>query len=104
MTSSDVIALYEHIAGLSSQMLSAARANDWASLSALEQECAEHSRAVESNPLPPLDGADRMRKIALITQILATDRQITEITEPWMAKLAAMSQRAPAASQELAAH
>ena len=104
MTSSDVIALYEHIAGLSSQMLAAARASDWASLSALEQECAEQSRAVESNPLPPLTGTDRMRKIALITQILATDRQITEITEPWMARLAEISQRAPATSQELAAH
>jgi hypothetical protein len=80
-------------------MLEAARAKDWGRLSALEEQCAQQTRLVEAGPVPPLTGADRLRKVSLLTQILATDRAITEITEYWMSQLTMISQgkaKAPA--------
>lgn len=92
MTPDDVLAVYERMAGLSAQMLDAARARDWTTLSALETQCAQIARGVEAGTVPPLSGASRLRKIALLNQILAADRAITEITEPWMAQLANAAQ------------
>jgi flagellar protein FliT len=86
MTSNEVLSMYENIAGLTSQMSAAAQAGEWSKLSKLEGQCAQQSRAVETG-VPALEGAPRMRKIDLLKQIMANDRAIREVTEPWMAQL-----------------
>jgi flagellar protein FliT len=86
MTSNEVLSMYENIAGLTSKMAVAANAGDWNGLARLESECASQARAVETG-VPALEGAPRMRKIDLLKQIMANDRAIREVTEPWMAQL-----------------
>lgn len=83
MTSNDVVSMYEQLAGLSAQMCLAAQAGDWTSLAALERQCASHQQAVQSG-VPPLTGEARSRKIALLKQIMANDRAIRDVTEPWI--------------------
>jgi len=87
MTSTEVLAMYENIAGLSTQMVQAARSSDWDGLSKLEGQCAAEARGVAAGPVPALSGAPRMRKIDLLKQIMANDRAIRDVTEPWMTQL-----------------
>ena len=86
MTSNEVLSMYENIAGLTSKMAVAANAGDWNSLVRLESECAQQARATETG-VPALEGAPRMRKIDLLKQIMANDRAVRDITEPWMGQL-----------------
>ena len=83
MTSNDVVTMYEQLAGLTAKMSAAAQAGDWTSLAALEKQCAQHSLAVQGG-VPALSGEARSRKIALLKQIMANDRAIRDVTEPWM--------------------
>lgn len=102
MTSADVISTYEYIARLTSEMVIAARTSNWDALTHLEDECAYQSSLIEQSPTPALTGASRVRKFDLLKQILANDRAIREITEPWMAQMDSMmhvSPKHPAASQ-----
>jgi flagellar protein FliT len=87
MTSAELISMYERIAKLTSEMVIAARTRNWDALSQLEDECADQSRLVEESPVPALTGEPRLRKVELLKQILANDRAIREITEPWMAQM-----------------
>ncbi|MES2347795.1 MAG: flagellar protein FliT [Pseudomonadota bacterium] len=89
MTASEVLSMYENIAGLSNQMVAAARIGDWDGLSGLEGQCASESRAVATG-VPALSGAPRLRKIDLLKQILANDREIRDVTDPWMNKVPGM--------------
>jgi flagellar protein FliT len=83
MTSNDVVAMYEKLAGLTAQMSLAARAGDWTTLALLERQCAQHSLAARTG-VPALTGDARSRKVALLKQIMANDRAIRDVTEPWM--------------------
>jgi flagellar protein FliT len=38
----------------------------------------------------PLAGQERVRKVNAIRKMLASDRQIRDLTQPWMAKLSAL--------------
>jgi flagellar protein FliT len=87
MTTTDVLSMYENIAGLTSQMALAARANDWDCLSELEHQCAVEARSMGTGPLPALSGAARLHKLDLLRKILANDREIRSVTEPWMVQL-----------------
>jgi flagellar protein FliT len=82
MTSNEVLSMYENIAGLTAKMAGAAKTGDWNGLAAMEQQCAAQAASVETG-VPDLAGAARLRKIDLIKQILANDRAIRDITEPW---------------------
>ena len=84
--SNQVLSMYENIAGLSNQMVLAARASDWTSLNSLENQCAAESVAALGGAAP-LQGDARARKIALLKQIMANDRAIRDVTEPWMGQL-----------------
>ena len=86
MTSNEVLSMYENLAGLTAKMSLAAQAGDWNTLTSLEKQCASQSAAVGTG-VPALSGAPRMRKIDLLKQIMANDRAIREVTEPWMGKL-----------------
>ncbi|MES2015748.1 MAG: flagellar protein FliT [Pseudomonadota bacterium] len=81
MTSNEVLAMYENIAGLTSRMAGAAQAGDMAGLARMETQCALQAVATVGG-VPALEGAPRMRKIDLLKQIMANDRAIREITEP----------------------
>ncbi|MDQ1817586.1 flagellar protein FliT [Massilia sp. CCM 9210] len=82
MTSNEVLSMYENIAGLTGKMAVAAKAGDWTGLAHLETQCAQQASATKTG-VPALDGAPRMRKIDLLKQIMANDRAVREITEPW---------------------
>jgi flagellar protein FliT len=91
MTSNEVLSMYENIAGLTSQMAMAARSSHWDGLSRLEGQCASAASSIATG-VPALGGTQRMRKIDLLKQILANDREIRTVTEPWMAQLANVMQ------------
>ena len=86
MTSTQVLATYEKIAGLTSQMAVAAQASDWDTLDRMENQCAAASVALMGGAAP-LQGDARQRKIELLKQILANDRAIRDVTEPWQNRL-----------------
>ncbi|MBK4736356.1 flagellar protein FliT [Noviherbaspirillum sp. DKR-6] len=88
MTCDDVISLYENLSLLTRQMLEAARGRNWDRLRELEEACAaEIGRLHDDAPLPPLSGELRARKVRILQRILADDREIRTITEPWMEQL-----------------
>lgn len=92
MNNEQVISLYENVCELTGKMLEAAQVRDWENLAVLESHCASHIRSLkegepEASKLPePL----RARKVKMIHQILRHDREIRDLTSPWMAELAAM--------------
>lgn len=86
MSGEDVIALYESVSALSRQMLMAARSSDWDGLCRLEQDCANRLDSLKAG-CPPLKGEMRLRKVRLLQGILADDREIRIITEPWAAEM-----------------
>lgn len=89
MTSNEVLSMYENIAGLTAKMAVAAQAGDWNGLSSMENQCERQAAAVQTG-VPSLNGAPRMRKIDLLKQIMANDRAIRDVTEPWMEQLASV--------------
>ncbi len=86
MTSTEVLSMYENIAGLTGQMAAAAQLSDWNTLDQLENRCAAEAVAAIGG-VPRLEGAARLRKIDLLKQIMANDRAVRDVTEPWMGRL-----------------
>lgn len=85
------LALLEQMSNYSSEMVDAARANDWDRLSNLERQVAslrdrigvEEALAYPSRPRRMSDD-ERARKVALIRRILDDDKEVRVHTEPWM--------------------
>jgi flagellar protein FliT len=92
MTSSEVLSMYENIAGLTNQMAAAARMGDMDRLSQLEGQCASEARAAGTG-VTALNGGQRLRKIDLLKQILANDREIRDVTDPWMNNVPGMARQ-----------
>jgi flagellar protein FliT len=86
MNTNEVLSMYENIAGITSRMVIAAQAGDWNGLARLKDQCASQASATATG-VPPLAGAQRTRKIDLLRQIMANDRAVREVTEPWMGQL-----------------
>lgn len=86
MTSNDVLSMYENLAGLSGQMKVTAQAGDWNGFDKLNVQASMAAGAAIGG-VPALDGAKRQRKIDLIKQLMANDRAIREVTEPWMGQV-----------------
>jgi len=90
MNNQEIISLYETVAVITNQMLAAARIGDWEQLVVLESRCTSHVETIKNGESPaPLTGVVRERKVKIIKKILADDREIRTITEPWMAQLSA---------------
>ncbi|WP_230427844.1 flagellar protein FliT [Undibacterium luofuense] len=86
--SNDVISLYENVACITDKMLCAAQLRDWEALSELESDCSREVEKIQSSDsISLLTPELRQKKIRVIQHILANDRQIRDITEPWMAEL-----------------
>ena len=92
MTSSEVLSMYENIAGLTNQMAVAARMGDLDRLGQLEGQCATEARSA-STGVAALSGGPRLRKIDLLKQILANDREIRDLTDPWMNNIPGMARQ-----------
>lgn len=84
---SDQLAIYEEIYTLSGYMVTAAQANDWDNLIALESRVStlrDRLMIEESASTLALSVAESDRKSAMIRQILEDDAEIRRHTEPWM--------------------
>lgn len=92
MTDTDaLIDLYVKVAEISDQMLSAARVGNWEQLSALEERCSSHIATLKQRDIADaIPISLRGQKLILIKKILANDRAIRSITEPWMSQLSLM--------------
>lgn len=91
MNSDQVISLYETVSELTGKMLQAAASRDWENLAELESDCASKIQILkDGEAVAALTGQTRLRKVAIIRQILAHDRQIRDLTAPWMAELSAL--------------
>jgi flagellar protein FliT len=98
MTSNaEYFARYEAIAAISRRMLTAARRALWNDLLHLQEEyrhLVDALGAAETGV--KLDDAERLRKYALIRQILADDAAIRDLANPRMANLSALFAGRPA--------
>ena len=96
MNNQEILALYETVADITDRMLAAARMGDWEQLAELESRCSSQVEIIKRNEEPPqpLTPIARERKVEIIRKILDDDRQIRNITEPWMARLAALMSNA----------
>ena len=93
MKSTELIDLYENVAVITDKMLHAARQRDWELLCQLESNCSSTVAIIQKNEVPvPLTPELKERKISMIKKILADDKEIRDITEPWMAELADLMQ------------
>ena len=91
MSGQDIVSVYEAMVGITDQMLAAASAADWDRLVQLEHQCAACVRQLKANGDGlPLAGQERVRKADAIRRMLASDRKIRDLTQPWMAKLSSM--------------
>lgn len=85
------LALLEQMSNYSTEMVDAARANDWDRLTRLEKQVAslrdrigvEEALAFPSRPRR-MSEDERARKIALIRRILDDDKEVRVHTDPWM--------------------
>lgn len=92
ISSEEVISVYENVSQLTRQMLAAARSRDWDTLHRLERDCASQASRLRDGQPPALSGELRARKVRLLQSILADDREILTITEPWMEQLSLLMQ------------
>lgn len=91
MNSEQVITIYETMCDISGNMLAAAQSRDWEKLVELESHCASHVATLKAGEaVVALSGPTRARKVEMINKILSHDRQIRDLTTPWMAELAAL--------------
>lgn len=91
MNGQEVVSVYEAMVGITDQMLAAASSNDWDRLVQLEHQCAACVRQLKDNgDGQPLAGQERVRKVDAIRKMMAADRKIRDLTQPWMANLSAL--------------
>lgn len=86
MKTEEVLLMYENIAAITSQMAAAVQADPTADLEALKDQCLHQASAIATG-VAPLEGPLRLRKIELLKHIMANDRSIREVTEPWADQL-----------------
>ena len=82
-----VIEKYQSLAGTMAKMREAAFQDEWELLAELEEQSYGQVEELKALDLTPVDEATRLRKVALIKQILADDAAIRSKLEPWMAQL-----------------
>ena len=87
MGTHEIIRVYERVASLTAQMAKAALENNWDDFERLESQCASHVNYAKTLPPATLQGASLKHKIRLVKEIMANDRCIREITEPWQHQL-----------------
>jgi flagellar protein FliT len=86
MNADDVLAIYENLAGLTGQMTHAAKIGDWHEFAQLNME-ARVQAAPATAGMPALTGEKRLSKVDLLKQLMANDRAIRDVTDPWDAQV-----------------
>ncbi len=80
--------LYEEVARLTGNMLSAAHESDWDRVVELEAGCANCIESIKGCKVPEaLSESARQQKVELLKLILANDREIRKLSEPWMQRI-----------------
>jgi flagellar protein FliT len=93
MTNIELMSIYEKVAIITDQMLHAAKSEDWDLLIELETQCTSQVETLQKcETQDVLSEEMRQRKINVIKKILADDKQIRDLTEPWMRKLSQLMQ------------
>lgn len=93
MENLDILEVYENVATITTQMLAAARKGDWEQLAMLESRCSMQVATLKKvDASIALSGENRDKKVEIIRKILADDKQIRAITEPWLKQLTALMQ------------
>ena len=88
MTNVEVLTAYAAMAALTHKMVAAATMSDWDGLEVLEGQVAAQVALLRGNEeTVALDAGERQQKLGLIKQMLDDDRQIRDLTMPWMAQL-----------------
>ena len=87
MESQEIIHVYERVASLTARMAKAALDKNWSEFELFESQCAKQVSYAKTLSPSPLKGAALHRKISLLKEIMANDRSIREITEPWQHQL-----------------
>ena len=91
MEQQNSIAIYEAIAELTNRMLTAAKEQDWDTLTVLENRSAQLVDKLKYfKDLEPLSGNATQQKVATIKRILVDDREIRDLVSPRMARLSSM--------------
>ena len=86
------LALLEQMSSYSTEMVDAARANDWDRLVRLERQVAslrdrmgvEEALGFQGRGSKRMSEEERQKKVALIRPILDDDKEVRVHTEPWM--------------------
>jgi flagellar protein FliT len=83
-----MLGLYEEVARLTGNMLSAAHQSDWDRLVELEAGCADCIESLKGCQVPEaLSESARQQKVEMLKTILANDREIRKLTQPWMQRI-----------------
>ena len=79
LQTSEILAAYEQLAGVTARMRDAAAGDDWDQVIELEAECsALYARISQAAEVGPVDREYQRRKSELICQLLEDDAQIRE--------------------------
>lgn len=82
------LAVYQDVLEISEQMLEAALRGDADSLYSLQQQCAQHVEYLRlEGAATGTNNEEREHKILLLQQILANDKAIRDIANPWLKEL-----------------
>ncbi len=85
------LSLYADVVSISEKMLAATQAQNWQLLEELEATCAARIEDVRARiESESLSKGELKQKIQYIEKILATDKQIRYLVEPWMTRLSDM--------------
>jgi flagellar protein FliT len=88
MDGEEILSIYESVASITAQMLSAARSENWDRLIELESLCRSQVGRLRTNDsIAKVTGDARDQKVKIIMRILNDDKQIRALTEPKMERL-----------------
>ncbi len=100
MNSIEILEVYEKVSVITADMLKAARHEDWELLEKLESDCSAQVNTLRQHDVvSELPTELRQRKINIIKQILADDKAIRDLTEPWMLQLSKLMQSSKTSRQ-----
>ncbi|PRY96901.1 protein FliT [Jezberella montanilacus] len=91
MPKRNILSVYDDMLQVSHQMVEAAQRQDWDALNELEAVCATYVKQIQvAKRQTELGSQEIETKVAYLMKILADDRRIRDLSEPWMVELAKM--------------
>ena len=83
--------IYEQLLAISSEMLEAANQGDWDKMCQLQTDCSKEINTLKREGVAvSYTDQQRDRKIELIQKILANDKAIRDIANPWLKELSTL--------------